>query len=83
MMRITDIGQLRTLLSAYRRAAGLTQLEVATRLGVTKARVSQIETAPERVTVAQLFDVLRMIKAEISIGPRSAAPPEPIGTDSW
>jgi HTH-type transcriptional regulator/antitoxin HipB len=77
MTRITDIGQLRTLLVSYRRSAGLTQADVALRLGVTKARISQIETAPERVTTEQLFDVLRVIGVVVSIGPRESAMPEP------
>ena len=71
MPRITDVGQLSTLVSAFRRAEELTQADVARRLGVTKSRVSQIETAPERVTVAQLLALLEAIKVEMTLGPRA------------
>lgn len=71
MQRITDIGQLHTLLSSYRRAQRLTQAELAVRLGVTKSRISQIETAPERVTVAQFLAVLRALKVEIHLTAKS------------
>jgi HTH-type transcriptional regulator / antitoxin HipB len=67
MQRITDIGQLHTMLAAYRRAQRLTQAELAQRLGVTKSRISQIENAPERVTVAQFLAVLRALKVEIQL----------------
>lgn len=74
MNRITDVGQLHTLLAAYRRAQRLTQADLAERLGVTKSRISQIETAPERVTVAQFLTVLRALKVEIHLVDGSGTP---------
>jgi HTH-type transcriptional regulator / antitoxin HipB len=50
---------------AFRRAQGLTQADLAVRLGVTKQRISAIETAPERITVGQFLSVLRMLKVEL------------------
>jgi HTH-type transcriptional regulator / antitoxin HipB len=84
MNRITDVGQLHTLLAAYRRAQRLTQADLAQRLGVTKSRISQIETAPERVTVAQFLAVLRALKVEIHLVERPITPAtRSISDEGW
>lgn len=67
MPRITDVGQLRTHLIAFRRAQQLRQADLAERLGVTKQRISAIESAPERVTVGQFLTVLRALKVELTL----------------
>lgn len=71
--RITDPGQLRTHLLAYRRAQKLTQADLAVRLGVTKQRISAIEAAPDRITVAQFIAVLRALKVELQLAARPPA----------
>ena len=71
--RITDPGQLRTHLLAYRRAQKLTQADLAVRLGVTKQRISAIEAAPDRITVAQFIAVLRALKVELQLAARTTA----------
>ena len=67
MPRITDVGQLRTHLTAFRRAHRLTQADLAVQLGVTKQRISAIESAPERVTVNQFMAVLRALRVDLFI----------------
>jgi HTH-type transcriptional regulator / antitoxin HipB len=83
MFRITQVGQLRTHLAARRRAEGLTQAELAKRLGVSHSRISQIETAPERVTVGQFLTVLRALRIEMLLGTSQMAPPAGGGDEGW
>ena len=83
MQRITAVGQLSTHLAAFRRAAGLTQSELATRLGVSHSRISQIETAPERVTVAQFLSVLRALRVEMLLSTHESTRPAGTSEEGW
>ncbi len=77
--RITDVGQLRTHLLAFRRARQLTQADLAAELGLTKQRISTIESAPERITVGQFLTVLRALRVEMHLV--APEPPGPATTD--
>jgi transcriptional regulator with XRE-family HTH domain len=48
---------LRTLLIEARKSAGLTQVDVADRLGRTQAYVSRYENGSRRLDVIELFEV--------------------------
>lgn len=50
--------QLSTHLRALRKARGLSQAELGTRLGVGQTRVARIEGKPTAVSVEQLLEVL-------------------------
>ncbi len=81
--RITAVNQLSTHLAAFRRADGLTQAELAKRLGVSHSRISQIETAPERVTVAQFLSVLRALRAEMLLSTPESDRPARTSEEGW
>lgn len=83
MPRITDVGQLRTHLTAFRRAQRLTQADLAVRLGVTKQRISAIEAAPERITVGQFMTVLRALKVELHVSAREPMSQSAAADDGW
>jgi HTH-type transcriptional regulator / antitoxin HipB len=83
MPRITDVGQLRTHLIAFRRAQRLTQTDLAERLGVTKQRISAIEAAPERVTVGQFLTILRAIKADLVLTAQAAPQQSSKSFEGW
>jgi HTH-type transcriptional regulator/antitoxin HipB len=57
--------QLRPLLVGFRKAAGLTQSEIASRLGVTQQTYAQLEAKPEAASMDRLFQVLKMLKVNI------------------
>jgi len=57
--------QLSILLQAFRRESGLTQSEVALRLGVTQQTYSTLERHAERVGVARLLKLLRILGVEL------------------
>jgi HTH-type transcriptional regulator/antitoxin HipB len=66
--------QLSILLQAFRKESGLTQSEVALRLGVTQQTYSTMERNAERVGVARLLKLLGILGVELVLSkPTSAA----------
>lgn len=59
--------QLQAQLRALRETRGLTQQELADRLGVTRSRVSKIERSPGDVTLANLLPVLTALGVQLTI----------------
>ncbi|MFM0550460.1 helix-turn-helix transcriptional regulator [Paraburkholderia sediminicola] len=57
--------QLRPLLVGFRKAAGLTQAQMASRLGVTQQTYAQLEAKPESASMDRLFLVLKVLKVDI------------------
>jgi HTH-type transcriptional regulator / antitoxin HipB len=64
---IASAGNLTPLLRALRRRRGLTQAALGEMLGVTKARVSAIESDPGVVSIGQLLDILSRLGAHVVI----------------
>jgi HTH-type transcriptional regulator/antitoxin HipB len=61
------ISQLKQHLRSLRKASGLTQAELANRLGVGQSRVADIEANPGAVSVEQLLQVLTMLNAQMVV----------------
>lgn len=57
--------QLPALLKSLRQAAGLTQAEVAARLGVTQQTLSALERRAGRISVARLMALLSVLGAQL------------------
>ena len=68
LLTVTQLGHL--LLSA-RKAKKLTQADLAARVGVSQARISQMETQPETITAQQLLLLTSVLDLELSLGPRT------------
>ncbi|WP_353268233.1 helix-turn-helix domain-containing protein [Gemmatimonas sp.] len=78
--------QLRAYLKALRKTRGMTQQDLADRLGVTRPRVWKIEQSPGDVTLANLLAVLTALGVELSIhDPQETNQKAPIPTPfgSW
>lgn len=80
--------QLPLLLQAFRKNAGLTQSEVATRLGVTQQTYSALERNAEKVGAGRLLKLLGILGVELvlskpGVGPTPAAAPESPHTPVW
>lgn len=58
-------AQLPAHLKSLRRTRGLTQAELAKRLGIRQSRLADIENHPETVSSAQLFDLLAALGVEV------------------
>ena len=69
--------QLPQLLKAFRKNAGLTQADVALRLGVTQQTVSALERNAEAVSAERLMRLLNILGVEWVLRTRSASPSDP------
>lgn len=71
-------NQLPQLLKSLRKARGLTQTELARRLGVGQSRVADIEREPGSVSVEQLMQLLSILGARLMIqDPATGSTPTP------
>lgn len=57
--------QLRPLLVGFRKAAGLTQAQLAARLGVTQQTYAQLEAKPESASLDRLYLVLNLLNVSL------------------
>lgn len=69
--------QLRPLLRSLRKSRGLTQRELARRLGVGQSRVAAIERDPGAVSTGQLLDILTLLGAQVVVRTNEPAGPAP------
>jgi serine/threonine-protein kinase HipA len=63
-------AQLSLHLKALRRNRGLTQAQLASRLGIKQARYAFIESHPETVSAGQLLDVFAALQVDMLLRPR-------------
>lgn len=81
-VRTTD--QLPMLLQAFRKEAGLTQREVALRLGVTQQTYSALERNADTVGAVRLLKLLNILGVSLVLDKPEATPsnaPAPSGAD--
>jgi len=71
-------SQLKHHLRSLRKARGLTQADLARRLGVVQSRVADIEANPGAVSVEQLTQVLTMLNAQLVV--RDTQPQKDVST---
>lgn len=69
--------QLAPLMRAFRKKAGLSQAELASRMGVSRQAITALERHPESATFERLMKVWAVLGLEVSLQPavREAAPP--------
>ncbi|MFG0600152.1 helix-turn-helix domain-containing protein [Delftia sp. WSY_4] len=60
-------------LKSLRKAAGVSQAELAQRLGVSQSRVAAIERDPAAISVRQLMEILQLLDADLLMRPRADA----------
>jgi len=70
---LTTTLQLGRLLNSARKAKGLSQRDLAAKVGVGQSRVSHLEQHAEDMSVAQLMAWCAALGLEVSIGQRDAA----------
>jgi HTH-type transcriptional regulator/antitoxin HipB len=71
-------SQLGPWLKAARREAGLSQQELASRLGISQSRVSHMELHPGTLSVEQLLAIFSVLGLEIMIGSKPASAPSAV-----
>ena len=68
MFTVRTAVQLPPLLQAFRKEAGLTQSEVALRLGVSQQTYSAMERNADKVGTARLLKLLNVLGVELALG---------------
>ena len=68
---IRIISQLRPILQGFRKANGLTQAELAARLGVSQQSYARLEANPGSASIARILRVLQVLEVELALSPRS------------
>ncbi|MEO8740279.1 MAG: helix-turn-helix domain-containing protein [Casimicrobiaceae bacterium] len=66
MLRTAE--QLALVLRHRRKALGLTQLELAARMGLSQKRLSALERHPEQLSVRQLLDLTALLNIRLTLG---------------
>jgi HTH-type transcriptional regulator/antitoxin HipB len=65
-------AQLGPLLKGARRAAELSQSQLAERLGISQSRMSHMELNPGSINLEQLLAIFAALNLEVMVGPRLA-----------
>ena len=70
MHSISTPKQIGANLSSRRKHLGLSQAEVASKLGLSQNRLSELESRPETMTVEQLLALLNVLGLEMGLRER-------------
>jgi HTH-type transcriptional regulator/antitoxin HipB len=70
--------QFAPLLKAFRRAAGLTQADLAARLGITQQTYARLEANPQVVSLARFLRVLAVLNVQMTLGTPDAPVAQPV-----
>lgn len=74
--------QLGPILQGARKAAGLNQTQLASRLGISQSRVSALEQNPGTITVEQLLALCGALGLEVHVASKPV-PASESPTQSW
>jgi HTH-type transcriptional regulator/antitoxin HipB len=69
--RVTTPAQVADILHQRRRSKGLSQTDVAFKLGLSQARVSAIESKPASLTLERLIALANILDLEVVLRDRS------------
>jgi len=67
---IKTLSQLRPILVAFRKSAGMTQAMMASRLGVAQQTYAQLEANPASASLERLFKVLSVLNVDLTLSQR-------------
>lgn len=71
---IRILSQLRPVLQGFRKSRGLTQADVAARLGVSQQSYARLEANPQRASMARILAVLQVLEVDLALMPRGEKP---------
>jgi HTH-type transcriptional regulator / antitoxin HipB len=77
--RLTTERQAVELLRSRRKARAISQRELASKLGVTQARLSELESGRAHVTLERLLAIARLLELEVVVRERPTKSP----TTEW
>ena len=64
---INTLDQLKPVLIGYRKSQGLSQKDMATKLGIKQQSYQYLESNPQRITVDRLFRVLTLLGVKLHL----------------
>ena len=67
---IRILSQLSPVLQGFRKARGLTQAELAARLGVSQQSYARLEANPGRASMARVLAALQALEVDLALTPR-------------
>jgi HTH-type transcriptional regulator/antitoxin HipB len=73
--RLSTEAQLAALLRQRRKARGLSQQQLAGKLGVTQARLSELESGRAHITLERLIALARLLDLEVVLRDRQTDAP--------
>jgi len=76
-------AQLGQLLKGLRRERGMTQVDVAARMGLLQSKISVLEANPGKTSVERLLRLLSVLGAELVLRPRGAAKQRRRPREQW
>ena len=80
---VRTVDQLEPILKAFRKTRGLTQMELARKIGVTQQALSLLEAAPHRAGFERLLALCASLEVEVVLRDKRR-PQEPTPTtDAW
>jgi HTH-type transcriptional regulator/antitoxin HipB len=80
---IQTVDQLKPIIAGFRKSAGLTQEDLAMRLGITQQTYSVAERKASTMSVGKLLNVLNALGVELVLQPKSKnADGAPVGVTS-
>ncbi|PLP96506.1 helix-turn-helix domain-containing protein [Cupriavidus pauculus] len=68
---IRILTQLNPVLQGFRKSRGLTQADVAARLGVSQQSYARLEANPGRASMARVLAVLQALEVDLVLTPRA------------
>lgn len=80
---LVTAGQLGAMLQAARKAQGLTQSALASRVGLSQSRVSHLELNAHELSVEQLLAWCAALGLELAVGTRGNAAASTAPTTDW
>lgn len=72
---VRTTSQLEPLVKAFRKAKGLTQQELASKIGVTQQAIQAMEANPDKASIGRLMAVFAALDVEIILRERATEPP--------
>lgn len=80
---LVTVGQLGALLQATRKAQGLTQTALASRIGLSQSRISHLELHAQELSVEQLLAWCAALGLELSVGTRDTVAVSTASSTDW
>jgi transcriptional regulator with XRE-family HTH domain len=66
---VRTLQQLRPILQGFRRSKGLTQAQLAARLGISQQSYAKLEAAPAKASFERIFRILQLLRVELALRP--------------